>query len=526
MKKRILSIALSVAMLASAFVFPTSAAEAGDVLLYYNFNDIQDGVVADMSGNGFDGQLTAAATDNGDGTVTFSDAGLDGGMSFPAEVFAGTTDLTMEFYINQPTYRQTTNLMSYGSDADHLMTVLLGHDNIAYPRLAICNGSERDGQEKFYCKQPINQGEWTLITFVISDGKLTRYIDGVEYGSCNVDQNDNDGTITMTPADIFATAVENGVEENIACKLAAPTAWPDPGFAGTIGAFKILGAAITEDEAVAEYEAFEAGEDGITNDENGGNGGDDVTVSGITLNSSALTLTAGKTAELKATLAPAGATGRVTWASSSDAVATVVNGKVTAVKAGTAVITASLASNPSIKATCTVTVNDPMPVITTVKLNAHKAILSVKQTKQLKATVSPAGKVLWESSDPTVASVSQTGKVTAKKAGVVLIAASSGLGADICAIQVNPVKASKVKLAKKGKTLTVKFKKGAGAKYAEITLLRNNKKVKIAKNVKKTSYKFKAAKKGTYKVKVVSCAKYAGAVLKSKAVKSKAVKVK
>lgn len=78
--------------------------------------------------------------------------------------------------------------------------------------------------------------------------------------------------------------------------------------------------------------------------------------SSVTLSKTALTLEAGKTVRLSATVLPATATNKsVTWSSNNEAVATVIaNGTVTAHKAGTAVITARTANGKS--ASCTVTV--------------------------------------------------------------------------------------------------------------------------------------------------------------------------
>lgn len=78
--------------------------------------------------------------------------------------------------------------------------------------------------------------------------------------------------------------------------------------------------------------------------------------SSVTLSKTALTLEAGKTVSLSATVLPATATNKsVTWSSNNEAVATVsTNGTVTARKAGTAVITARTANGKS--ASCTVTV--------------------------------------------------------------------------------------------------------------------------------------------------------------------------
>ena len=87
--------------------------------------------------------------------------------------------------------------------------------------------------------------------------------------------------------------------------------------------------------------------------------------SSVTLSKTALTLEAGKTVRLSATVLPATATDKsVTWSTNNAAVATVsTNGTVTARKAGMAVITALTANGKS--ASCTVTVTggttDPNP---------------------------------------------------------------------------------------------------------------------------------------------------------------------
>ena len=82
-----------------------------------------------------------------------------------------------------------------------------------------------------------------------------------------------------------------------------------------------------------------------------------VPVTGITLNITSAALKVGETVTLTAAVEPSNATnGNVTWASSDSAVAAVSNGVVTAVKEGTAVITATAADSSGIFASCTVTV--------------------------------------------------------------------------------------------------------------------------------------------------------------------------
>ena len=86
----------------------------------------------------------------------------------------------------------------------------------------------------------------------------------------------------------------------------------------------------------------------------------EVSVTGVTLSATSLTLTEKEIATLTAMVEPADATNqKVTWTSSNTSVATVQNGTVTAVSAGTAVITVTT-EDGNRTATCKVTVeHDP-----------------------------------------------------------------------------------------------------------------------------------------------------------------------
>lgn len=83
-----------------------------------------------------------------------------------------------------------------------------------------------------------------------------------------------------------------------------------------------------------------------------------VAVTGVTLNKSTMSLVATAEETLTATVAPENATNKaVTWSTSNDKVATVADGKVTAVAPGEAVITATTADG-GFTATCKVTVTE------------------------------------------------------------------------------------------------------------------------------------------------------------------------
>ena len=111
----------------------------------------------------------------------------------------------------------------------------------------------------------------------------------------------------------------------------------------------------------------------------------DTEITSVTLNCSTLTLEAGKTGKLSATVLPASATDKtVIWSSSKPDVASVSsNGTVTAIKAGTAVITATATNGKS--ASCTVTVTggktDPNPGQPETTVSASAALRSAGLTK-------------------------------------------------------------------------------------------------------------------------------------------------
>ena len=87
-------------------------------------------------------------------------------------------------------------------------------------------------------------------------------------------------------------------------------------------------------------------------------GDDTIHVTGVTLDKATATVKAGEKVTLVATVAPSNATNKaVTWTSSDNTVATVSNGVVTGVKAGTATITVTTADR-GYTASCTVTVED------------------------------------------------------------------------------------------------------------------------------------------------------------------------
>ena len=168
-----------------------------------------------------------------------------------------------------------------------------------------------------------------------------------------------------------------------------------------------------------------------------------VAVSRIRLNKNTLALTVGGSDTLTATVLPDNATNKnVTWESSDSRVATVdENGKVTAVKQGTATITVKSVSNDTVTDTCDVTVTDQIFPVTGVALTPDNAELYVGETKNLMVVFTPSNatnkNVTWESSNTAVATVAD-GVVTAVGTGTATITVTTADGnyTATCAITV------------------------------------------------------------------------------------------
>ncbi len=170
--------------------------------------------------------------------------------------------------------------------------------------------------------------------------------------------------------------------------------------------------------------------------------GDDqkISVTGVTLNKTSLTLTENASETLTATVQPTNATNqKVTWKSSNEDVATVgTDGTVTANAVGTADITVTTADG-SKTATCAVTVNPKTVAVAEVKLDKTKLELEEGTTATLMATVTPEDAtdktVTWTSSNDEVATVNN-GKVTAVSEGEATITAKAGDQTATCTVTV------------------------------------------------------------------------------------------
>lgn len=165
----------------------------------------------------------------------------------------------------------------------------------------------------------------------------------------------------------------------------------------------------------------------------------------ISLNKTELALRKGKTEKLSVTYNPEDADEKdVTWTSSNPAVATVTDGKIDALKDGTAVITAAVGDKT---ATCTVTVKEEP--LQSISLNKTSMELAKTENETLEVTYNPVDTtddktVTWTSADPNVATV-ENGVVTGVSVGTTTITATVGNKTTTCDVTVtSPLKEIKV----------------------------------------------------------------------------------
>ena len=165
-------------------------------------------------------------------------------------------------------------------------------------------------------------------------------------------------------------------------------------------------------------------------------------VESVSLDRTSAELTEGDELTLTAIVKPDNATNKgVIWKSSDSSVASVSEGKVTALKPGKATITVTT-DDGGRTATCEVTVNAKVYPVESVSLDRTSAELTEGDEITLTATVKPDNatnkSVSWKSSDPSVASVSE-GKVTALKPGkaTITVKTDDGGRTATCEVTVN-----------------------------------------------------------------------------------------
>lgn len=207
-----------------------------------------------------------------------------------------------------------------------------------------------------------------------------------------------------------------------------------------------------------------------------------------------VTMGLNQTRQLQVKITPSDTTNKnVQWTSSNNSVATVdSNGVVISKNSGSTIITAT--THNGLKTEFFIEVETP---VTNITLNSNEINLNPGGTFKLDATVNPSNasnkNIKWISANESIATVDQSGNVTADVAGTTYISAVSADGKVIATCTVNvskPVvtKPAKVKIKsakKKGKKVTLKWKKISDAAGYVVYMKTNSGKFKAVKTVKK-----------------------------------------
>lgn len=207
-----------------------------------------------------------------------------------------------------------------------------------------------------------------------------------------------------------------------------------------------------------------------------------------------VTMGLNQTRQLQVKITPSDTTNKnVQWTSSNNSVATVdSNGVVTSKNSGSTIITAT--THNGLKTEFFIEVETS---VTNITLNSNEINLNMGGTFKLDATVNPSNasnkNIKWISANESIATVDQSGNVAADVAGTTYISAVSADGKVIATCTVNvskPVvtKPAKVKIKsakKKGKKVTLKWKKISDAAGYVVYMKTNSGKFKAVKTVKK-----------------------------------------
>lgn len=150
----------------------------------------------------------------------------------------------------------------------------------------------------------------------------------------------------------------------------------------------------------------------------------------VVLHEVEMVLGVGQEKVLGVTIVPEDFVGEIVWTSENPAVAEVDgNGKISGKAAGTTGISVTVGNITEI---CRVTV---MKFVTDISLSCDDTVIEIGETAQIASQVYPLDAtnqtLVWESSDATIAEVSQDGIVTALKKGTVEIRAAAADGSNV-----------------------------------------------------------------------------------------------
>lgn len=181
-----------------------------------------------------------------------------------------------------------------------------------------------------------------------------------------------------------------------------------------------------------------------------------VSPSGVTLNKTVLTLKKGMNEKLIATVAPENVSNsKVIWTSSDNSVVSILDGVCTAVNGGTATVTVTT-EDGKFSASCAITVTIS---VTSITFSNDEIRIERGNQTNLVVKVLPEDatnkSLTWKTSDESIATVDESGKITAINKGIAKITVTNEDGTVVgsCNVAVF-VNVTGISLSKKDLTIT------------------------------------------------------------------------
>ena len=211
---------------------PVDANEDGEILRY-DFTDAAGTVVADRSGNGYDGTIVGGAAWQGD-ALTFD--GTDDYVDLPDHLLTGVEDVTVEAEVKiSPTQSGSYFIYGFGNtDASGVgQGYLFTTGNSAY-RTGIASGNWTT-EQNVSSGSALPRDKWVHLTYTLSGTTGRLYLDGVEVAR-------NTG-VTLDPGDL-------GGGSTIANYLGRSLYNADPRFRGQFREFALYNRALSPTEVL------------------------------------------------------------------------------------------------------------------------------------------------------------------------------------------------------------------------------------------------------------------------------------
>lgn len=370
------------------------------------------------------------------GTVMkgYFDVSNEGATSLFSSIISGNHSFTIEAEINPNGYGvggSDYNMIASKGDSSMAFRV---SENTIY--VFICNTG---GEWKIAKTRQLSTEElssWLHVAGIYEDGSLSVYMEGEELvtvsGVGSVKESDKPLGIGYCP-EVTERTSRNSIK-NIRFYSKALTA--EELDERTYG---------PEDEGVELWYDF----DDLRYE------GVDTSAEGVRAYTKNLILEYEESAQIKADKVPYYADGEISYSSSDETIVTVDDrGLVKAAdRAGRAVITISLAADPSRKTEIPVTVKEQDVEITGIRVDETEKTLKPGETYAIHAVVEPENtteskELTFRSGDVSVAQVSETGIVTAKAAGTAVITVASRVHPEISAQVKITVEAEQVPVIK------------------------------------------------------------------------------